>query len=97
MSEIKSSEEKLYITFASEDEIVRFVDVCCEYDDAIDIKVDKMSTDAKSILGMLLMKLGQPLEIEYGCFDDEDNYPEFREEIMGKFNVEAMPIETEEE
>lgn len=84
--------EKLFITFQSEDDIVRFVDVCCEYDDAIDVKVDKMSTDAKSILGMLLMKIGHPLEIVYGCYDDNDNYQEFREEIMQKFEVEAVPL-----
>lgn len=97
MEEIKSSEEKLYITFHSEDEIIRFVDVCCDYDDAIDIKVDKMSTDAKSILGMLLMKVQQPLEIEYGCYDDEDNYPQFREEILQKFDVKAEKIENGKE
>lgn len=85
-------EEKLLITFRSEDDIVQFVAVCCEYDDAIDIKVDKMSTDAKSILGMLLMKVGQPLEISYGCYDAENNYEQFREEILQKFEVKAVPL-----
>ena len=89
MEETNHSKEKLYITFGSEDDIIRFVDTCCKYDDAIDVKVDKKRTDAKSILGMLLMKIGQPLEIEYGCYDDEDNYAEFREEITEKFDVRA--------
>lgn len=84
---MEETREKLYITFHSEEDIMQFVDVCNKYDDAIDIKVDKKSTDAKSILGMLLMKVDTPLEIEYGCYDDEDNYPEFREEILQKFSV----------
>lgn len=95
MEEIKSSEEKLYIIFHSEDEIIRFVDVCCSYDDAIDIKVEKMSTDAKSILGMLLLKVEQSLEIEYGCYDDKDNYMQFRREIMQKFDVRAEAVSCE--
>ena len=89
MEETNYAKEKLYITFGSEDDIIRFVDICCKYDDAIDVKVDKISTDAKSILGMLLVKIGQPLEIEYRCYDDVDNYPEFREEILEKFDVKV--------
>lgn len=92
MGEMRNTEEKLYITFRSDDDIVQFVDTCCKYDDAIDIKMDKMSTDAKSILGMLLLKLNRPLEIEYGCFDDENNYQQFRAEIMQKFDVKAESL-----
>lgn len=91
MGEILSSEETLYITFRSEEEIVRFVEICCGYDDAIDVRVDRMNTDAKSMLGMLLMKLGQPLEIQYDCYDDENNYPAFRRQIMEQFDVKAQP------
>lgn len=47
--------EKLYITFHSEDEIRHFVDTCNEFDDAIDIRIQKTAMDAKSLLGMLLM------------------------------------------
>lgn len=79
--------EKLFITFRSEEDIIAFVEVCCEYDDAIDIRVGKMLTDAKSILGMLLLKTGETFEIEYGCYDSEDNYSQFREEILKKFQV----------
>ena len=68
--------EKLYITFHSEDEIRHFVDTCNEFDDAIDIRIQKTAMDAKSLLGMLLMKTEEPLEIEYACYDDEDNYEE---------------------
>ena len=46
--------EKLYITFHSEDEIRQFVDTCNEFDDAIDIRIQKTAMDAKSLLGMLL-------------------------------------------
>ena len=84
--------EKLYITFHSEDDIRHFVDTCNEFDDAIDIRVQKMSTDAKSILGMLLMKLEEPLEIEYKCYDDEDNYEEFRAAILEKYDVKVVEI-----
>ena len=79
--------EKLFITFRSEDDIIAFVEVCCAYDDAIDIRVGKMLTDAKSILGMLLLKTGESFEIEYGCYDSEDNYRQFRTEILSKFQV----------
>ena len=48
--------EKLYIIFHSEDDIRHFVDTCNEFDDAIDIRIQKMAMDAKSLLGMLLMK-----------------------------------------
>ena len=48
--------EKLYITFHSEDDIRHFVDTCNECDDAIDIRMQKTAMDAKSLLGMLLMK-----------------------------------------
>lgn len=42
--------EKLYITFHSEDDIRHFVDTCNEFDDAIDIRIQKMAMDAKSLL-----------------------------------------------
>ena len=52
--------EELYITFHSEDDIRHFVDTCNEFDDAIDIRIQKMAMDAKSLLGMLLMKTEEP-------------------------------------
>ena len=79
--------EKLFIVFRSEEDIIQFVNVCCGYDDAIDIRVGKMCTDAKSILGMLLLKTGETVEIEYECYDSEDNYRQFKEEILQKFDV----------
>lgn len=79
--------EQLFITFQSDDDIQRFVNTCRKYDDAIDVSVDKWTTDAKSILGMLLMKLGHPIAIEYGCYDEENNYLEFKEDIMKNFNI----------
>ena len=76
--------EKLYITFHSEDDIRHFVDTCNEFDDAIDIRIQKMAMDAKSLLGMLLMKTEEPLEIEYACYDDEDNYRRIQAGHPGK-------------
>lgn len=84
------TKETLYVTFHSEDDIRHFVDTCNEFDDAIDIRVQKMSMDAKSILGMLLMKTEEPLEIEYACYDDEDNYEEFKQAILGKYDVKVV-------
>ncbi len=84
------TKETLYITFHSEDDIRHFVDTCNEFDDAIDIRVKKMTTDAKSILGMLLMQMEEPLEIEYACYDDEDNYEEFRQTILEKYDVKVV-------
>lgn len=84
------TKETLYVTFHSEDDIRHFVDTCNEFDDAIDIRVHKMSMDAKSILGMLLMKTEEPLEIEYACYDDEDNYEEFKQAILEKYDVKVV-------
>lgn len=84
------TKETLYVTFHSEDDIRNFVDTCNEFDDAIDIRVHKMSMDAKSILGMLLMKMEEPLEIEYACYDDEDNYEEFKQAILEKYDVKVV-------
>lgn len=74
--------EELYITFHSEDDIRHFVDTCNEFDDAIDIRIQKMAMDAKSLLGMLLM--------EYACYDDEDNYEEFKQAILEKYDVKVV-------
>lgn len=79
--------EKLFITFHEKEDILRFVAVCGRYDDAIDIRVGKQTTDAKSIMGMLLLQLDQSLEIEYGCYDDENNYDDFRNEILKEFDI----------
>ena len=49
--------EELYITFHSEDDIRHFVDTCNEFDDAIDIRIQKMAMDAKSLLGMPAMMM----------------------------------------
>lgn len=87
--DMNDRDETLFVTFRSEDDIISFVNTCNKYDDAIDIKMDKRITDAKSILGMLKMPIGQPLEIVYGCYDDEDNYPEYKEDILKNFQVEA--------
>ena len=74
--------EKLYITFHSEDEIRHFVDTC---------NIQKTAMDAKSLLGMLLMKTEEPLEIEYACYDDEDNYEEFKQAILEKYDAKVVP------
>lgn len=81
----------MYVTFHSEDDIIHFVEVCNNYDDAIDILAGKSAMDAKSILGMLKMKIEHPLEIDYGCYDDEDNYGEFKAEIQELFDCRTVP------
>lgn len=82
-------EETLFITFHSEDEIIQFVNTCRHYDDAIDVTVGRLSTDAKSILGMLLIEPEKSVKIKYSCYDDENNYLEFREEVMRLYDVSA--------
>lgn len=79
--------EVLYITFDSEDTIQRFVDTCNHYDDSVDVVWRKMKIDAKSLLGMLQLPLRETLPIEYGCFDDEDNYQAFREDVLAHYQV----------
>ena len=83
--------EKLYITFHSEDEIRHFVDTCNEFDDAIDIRIQKTEMDEKSLLGMIVIKKEEPLEIEYACYDDEDNYEEFKQTILEKYDIKVVP------
>lgn len=79
LDEANNRAEKIYVTFTSEQDIIKFVDICNKIDDAIDVKSGKMSQDAKSILGMIQMPMEQELEVIYGCYDDEDNYEEFKE------------------
>ena len=73
--------------FQSKEEIVRFVDTCQDFDDAIDVRADKRRTDAKSVMGMLLLNIGEPLEIEYSCYDSEDNFLKFKETVMSQYQV----------
>lgn len=92
VKEEKIKEEKieinrLWILFQSKEEIIRFVDTCQDFDDAIDVRVDKRRTDAKSIMGMLLLDIGEPIEIEYSCYDSEDNFLEFKEAVMSQYQV----------
>lgn len=85
-------EEKLWITFHDKDEVLHFVADCCNYDSAIDVKLDKQVTDAKSVMGMLLLQLGQPMEIVYDSYGEElGGYEEFREEILGRYDAQAVP------
>lgn len=80
----------MYVTFHKKDDILHFVKTCSKYDDAIDIKVDKLITDAKSVVGMLLMQLDKPLEIEYKCYDEVNSYEEFRSEILKKYDIRLV-------
>ena len=41
---------------------------------------------------MLLMKTEEPLEIEYACYDDEDNYEEFKQDILEKYDVKSYRL-----
>jgi phosphotransferase system HPr-like phosphotransfer protein len=66
------------------------VNTCNKFDDAIDIKTDKSVTDAKSVMGMLLLCLDTPHEIKYECFDEEDNYEKFLNEIIGKYAIDIQ-------
>lgn len=89
------SDEKLFITFHDKNDILHFVATCCQYDDAIDVKKDKQVTDAKSVMGMLLLQLEQPMEIVYDCYDEEkDGYEEFRKVILQEYDVQAVPVDS---
>lgn len=89
MDDTNIRKESLYITFESEEDIIKFVDNCNKIDDAIDVVFERTNQDAKSILGMLRMPVGEPLLIVYGCYDDEDNYEEFKEIIMEHHKVDV--------
>ncbi len=87
MEDNDNTKEKLFITFHSKEEIESFVAFCCNYDDAIDIKVGKQVTDAKSIMGMLLMPLTEALEIIYECYDEINDYSDFKELAVSKSDI----------
>lgn len=93
MEEMQGKQEKVYVTFRSEDDIIQFVNICRKYDDSIDVMMGKMTTDAKSILGMLLLEIGQPVAISYNCYDEENNYQEFMEDIYKKFDIKVISPE----
>ena len=87
VKEEKIEINRLWILFQSKEEIISFVDLCQDFDDAIDVRADKRRTDAKSVMGMLLLNIGEPIEIEYSCYDSEDNFLEFKEAIMSQYQV----------
>ena len=87
VKEEKIEINRLWILFQSKEEIISFVDLCQDFDDAIDVRADKKRTDAKSVMGMLLLNIGEPIEIEYSCYDSEDNFLEFKEAIMSQYQV----------
>lgn len=90
------SEEKLFITFHDKDDILHFVATCSKYDEAIDVKKDKQVTDAKSMMGMLLVQLEQPMEIIYDSYDEEkEGYEEFRAAILQEYDVQAVSAVSE--
>jgi phosphotransferase system HPr-like phosphotransfer protein len=67
---------------------MNFVTVCNKFDDSIDIKDNKTLIDAKSVMGMLILKLDIPYEIVYECFDDEDNYEEFLSAVVDRYSID---------
>lgn len=83
-----NNRKKMYVTFHSKDEIMNFVTVCNKFDDSIDIKDNKTLIDAKSVMGMLILKLDIPYEIVYECFDDEDNYEEFLSAVVDRYSID---------
>ena len=91
MDYIQNTEEVLFITFQSREDIVQFVATCQEYDDDIDIRQGKQYTDAKSVMGMLLCPLQEALEIVYKCYDDTNDYEEFRKAVLEKYAVDVRP------
>lgn len=85
-------EEKLWITFHGKDEILHFVADCCKFDSAIDVKLDRQVTDAKSVMGMLLLQLGQPMEIVYDSYEERlGGYEEFRGAVLRDYDAWVVP------
>ena len=70
--------ESLNITFQSEDDIIHFVDTCNRYDDAIDVVLEKRSTDAKSILGIFSLDWSKPVTMEIYSDDCDDLLAEIK-------------------
>ncbi len=65
---------KMFVTLHSPDEIRDFCRFCNQFDDAIDLLSGPMMTDAKSLMGSLLMDYSKPIEVVYQCYDDVDSF-----------------------
>ena len=70
-----------------------FMNLACKCRSDVGVHTDQNQiADAKSILGMLRMPQQVPLQIVYGCYDDEDNYEEFKKDILKNYQVEVRPV-----
>ena len=69
-----------------------FVNIVNRYPYDVDLRAGRHVVDAKSILGMLRMPQQVPLQIVYGCYDDEDNYEEFKKDILKNYQVEVRSV-----
>ena len=78
---------KMFVTLHSPDEIRDFCRFCNQFDDAIDLLSGPMMTDAKSLMGSLLMDYSKPNEVVYQCYDDVDSFNAFKTAAEAKFTI----------
>ncbi len=78
---------KMFVTLHSPEEIQDFCRFCNQFDDAIDLLSGHTITDAKSLMGSLMMDYSKPIEVVYQCYDDTDNFLAFKTAAESKFTI----------
>lgn len=78
---------KMFVTLHSPDEVREFCRFCNQFDDAIDLLSGQMITDAKSLMGSLMVDCSKPVEVVYQCYDDMDNFEAFKKAAEAKFTI----------
>ena len=78
---------KMFVTLHSPEEIRDFCRFCNQFDDAIDLLSGQMITDAKSLMGSLMVDYSKPIEVVYQCYDGVDNFLAVQAAAEAKFTI----------
>ena len=78
---------KMFVTLHSPEEIREFCRFCNQFDDTIDLLSGQMITDAKSLMGSLMVDYSKPIEVVYQCYDDVDSFQAFKAAAEAKFTI----------
>ena len=71
-------QSKMFVTLHSPEEIREFCRFCNQFDDAIDLLSGQTITDAKSLMGSLMVDYSKPIQVVYQCYDDVDSFEDFK-------------------
>lgn len=80
-------QSKMFVTLHSPEEIREFCRFCNQFDDAIDLLSGQTITDAKSLMGSLMVDYSKPIQVVYQCYDDVDSFEDFKSAAEAKFTI----------